>query len=340
MDLVDAIKMVSQPPERDPYRFYAMDEHPLPEMLLEREGVGTLPLKDITVIAGKAKNGKSFVVSIFVASILGETDFFIPTKENPKVLYFDTEQSDSNVAIIYSRICKLLGREPKQDYEFLKIYELRGMEGMDGKSAEESRYLYIIDKVQEESPTAIVIDGIADIMHNPNDEQESKEIVMRLLYLCSENNISLLTVIHENKSKDDQNPRGHLGSELLRKAVSIFHVTKDRGKGTFTVENTECRNRDIDIWSFTINSHGIPEIVETVDKQAEREAAKLDDLRMTFADVFRDGETRLYTRLSNDLMRLCNVSVATAKRKIKEATESGVIICEGGKYSLPPPKTE
>ena len=53
--------------ERDPYRFYPEDEHPLPEMLLEREGVGTLPLKDITVIAGKAKNGKSFVVSIFVA---------------------------------------------------------------------------------------------------------------------------------------------------------------------------------------------------------------------------------------------------------------------------------
>ena len=340
MDLVDAIKMVSQPPSREPYRFYAMDEHPLPEMLLEREGVGTLPLKDITVIAGKAKNGKSFVVSIFVASILGETDFFIPTKENPKVLYFDTEQSDSNVAIIYSRICKLLGREPKQDYEFLKIYELRGMEGIDGKSPEESRYLYIIDKVQEESPTAIVIDGIADIMHNPNDEQESKEIVMRLLYLCSENNISLLTVIHENKSKDDPNPRGHLGSELLRKAVSIFHVTKDRGKGTFTVENTECRNRDIDIWSFTINSHGIPEIVETVDKQAERAKAKLETLKTNFERVFADGLPMLYTELRQKYMDACGVRSSCAEKKIRDATESGVIICEGGKYSLPPPKTE
>ena len=111
MDLDEALKMVSQPPERDPYRFYPEDEHPLPEMLIEREGVGTLPLKDITVIAGKAKNGKSFVVSIFIASVLGETDFFAPIRQNPKVLYFDTEQSDSNVSIVYYRICKLLGME-------------------------------------------------------------------------------------------------------------------------------------------------------------------------------------------------------------------------------------
>lgn len=324
--------------ERDPYRFYPEDEHPLPEMLLEREGVGTLPLKDITVIAGKAKNGKSFVVSIFVASVLGETDFFAPIRQNPKVLYFDTEQSDSNVSIVYYRICKLLGMEnPKVFRDDLQFFELRGMEGIDGKSPEDSRYLYIIDKVMEYQPTAIVIDGIADIMHNPNDEQESKDIVMKLCQLCTSENIALLTVIHENKSKDDQNPRGHLGSELLRKAVSIFHVTKDRDKGTFKVENTECRNRDIDTWSFTINSHGIPEIVETVDKKAEREAAKLDDLRMTFADVFRDGRPRLNTELKNDLMRMCNISIATANRRIKDAMESGIIICEGGKYSLPPP---
>lgn len=338
MDLDEALKMVSQPPERDPYRFYPEDEHPLPEMLIEREGVGTLPLKDLTVIAGKAKNGKSFVVSIFVASVLGETDFFTPIKQNPKVLYFDTEQSDSNVSIVYYRICKMLGIEnPKVSRDDLQFFELRGMEGIDGKSPEDSRYLYIIDKVMEYQPTAIVIDGIADIMHDPNDEQESKEIIMKLCKLCSSENIALLTVIHENKSKDDQNPRGHLGSELLRKAVSIFHVTKDRDKGTFKVENTECRNRDIDTWSFTINSHGIPEIVETVDKKAEKEQAKLDDLRMTFADVFRDGRPRLHTELKNDVMRTCQVSEKTARRRIEDAKEVGILICDGGKYSLPPP---
>lgn len=100
----DILKMT----ERDPYEFDPTVEHPLPEMLIKRDGVGTLPLKDITVIAGKAKNGKSFVISIFVASILGETSFFTPEKQNQKVLYFDTEQSDCNVAIIYSRICELL----------------------------------------------------------------------------------------------------------------------------------------------------------------------------------------------------------------------------------------
>lgn len=335
------LPVTKEPVERDPYRFYPQDSHPLPEMLLEREGVGTLPLKDITVIAGKAKNGKSFVVSIFVASILSETDFFTPIKGAPKVLYFDTEQSDSNVAIIYARICTLISKDPKGEYDFLQFFELRGMEGRDGKSAEETRYLYIIDKVLEFQPTAIVIDGISDIMNDPNDEQESKDVVGKLCKLCSDYNIALLTVIHENKSKDDQNPRGHLGSELLRKAVSIFHVTKDRGKGTFTVENTECRNRDVEDWSFTVNSKGIPEIVETVNKQAEREAAKLNDLRLTFADVFRDGEPRLHTQLKNDFVSLCGGCDRTAIRKIKEATEAGILVCNGGKYSLPSePETE
>ncbi len=211
------------------------------------------------------------------------------------------------------------------------------MEGTDSKSIEESRFLYIVDKVKEHNPTAIVIDGIADIMHAPNDEQESKDIVMKLCQLCTSENIALLTVIHENKSKDDQNPRGHLGSELLRKAVSIFHVTKDRDKGTFKVENTECRNRDIDTWSFTINSHGIPEIVETVDKQAEKAKAKLEALKTNFTRIFANGIPMQYSELRQKYMDMCGVKTRCAENKIKDATENGIIIFEGGKYSLPPP---
>lgn len=323
-----------KPYEIERYELDPTAEFQAPENLLESNGIGTFSRKDILVIGGKAKNGKSFVVSIFVASVLGCSNFFTPIKKDATVFYFDTEQSVCDNQIIRSRVAKLMGWKPNRCYRRFRYFELRMVN-------KEERFSYICEMISKYKPLALIIDGCTDLMTNPNDLEESQDLVLKLLDLCSHTDIALLTVVHENKGKDDNALRGHIGAELLRKAVSVFHVTKDKDKGIFSVENTECRRREIETWSFRIDEHGMPIPTETPDRKAEKETAKTKDLRLTFADVFSDGNPRLYTELKNDLESSCSISVATAKRKIADATKLEIIRCEGGKYTLSPtPETE
>ena len=71
----------------------------------------------------------------------------------------------------------------------------------------------------------IVIDGIADLIRGANDEAESITIVEELYRLAGIYKTCIVTVLHfiPNGLK----LRGHLGSELQRKAAAILSIEKD-----------------------------------------------------------------------------------------------------------------
>ena len=334
MEINEALALVTAPPERDPYRLYLSDEYPDPENLLAFGDSGTLPMGEITAIAGKAKTGKSFAVSILVASILGCKEFgFITTRESGKVLYFDTEQGDSYVARVIRRIHRLLGWNVREDNPRLIPYKLREM-------ALEERFCFILDKVMEYTPDLIIIDGVADLVFDFNDVRESTEKVVKLLDMCSRCNVAILTVLHENKGKEDRNMKGHLGTMLLQKCASVFHLEK---KGnTYTVTNTDCRNRPIETFAFTIDDTGAPRTVETLiqAKEAEKEAQKVSNLAFLMQNVFAhpEGEAApryTYGELRRKIVEELGGSTATAERRIKEATEAKILDNSGGIYTLP-----
>ena len=336
MALNEDLQLISTPPERDPYRIYISDEYPDPENLLQYGENGTLPMGEITAIAGKAKTGKSFAVSILVASVLGCTDFaFIPDRENAKVLYFDTEQGDCYVARIIRRIHRLLGWDIRTDNPQLIPYKLR-------EQPQEERFNFILDKVSEFEPNLIVIDGIADLVFDFNDVRESTEKVVKLLDMCSRFDVAILTVLHENKSKEDRNMKGHLGTMLLQKCASVFHLEK---KGnTYTVTNTDCRDRPIDDWAFVIDDDGMPKSVESLQasREADKEAKKIEDLKFMLSNIFVSPDDRfLYSDLRAKIVEVAGCSPQTAERRIKEAFEGKIIERTGGIYALltPTPQT-
>lgn len=316
--------------ERDPYRIYLSDEYPDPENLLQFGDSGTMPKGEITAIAGKAKTGKSFAVSILVASVLGCTDFgFIPSRENAKVLYFDTEQGDSYVARIIRRIHRLLGWDIRTDNPRLIPYKLR-------EQPQEERFNFILDKVSEYEPNLIIIDGIADLVFDFNDVRESTEKVVKLLDMCSRFDVAILTVLHENKSKDDRNMKGHLGTMLLQKCACVFHLEK---KGdTYTVTNTDCRNRPIEAFAFLIDDAGLPRTVEAMARQANeaKERMEVEDIRNVLAEIFAENDSLLYTQIKKAYMEKDSVSEKTAKRRIDRAKELGILVVSGGIYTLRP----
>lgn len=290
---------------------------------------GLLPVEDLTMIAGKSKAGKSYVVSILVASVLGCTDFgFTPTQPDAKVLYFDTEQSDRNIGRIQRRIYKMLGWKMKTPYPQFQIYPILGEEV-------KIRFEDIADLVELEKPQLVVIDNIADLVYNPNDLGESNEAINQLLFLCHSNHIALLSVLHENKGKEDKNMKGHLGTMALQKCADLFSVNID-GKSR-VVSNEASRNKPVDNWAFVIDDKGLPQSIEAMQlsKEADKQENKKKERAFEFANIFASPNDRYkFSELCSKFMKVVGGSEATAKRHILEAKEMGVINLSGGIYTL------
>lgn len=197
--------------------------YPEPRFTVRLNGVGTLPMGDIQAVKAKSKNGKSFLCSVFVASVLGCEDFqFKAVEDGAKVLYFDTEQNERNTAALAKRVYSLMKWSTERNNERFKAYSLR--------SAAISERLPIIERaIRENAPTMAVIDGIADLLEDFNDVGQSSEIINYLMRLSAENDVAIVNVLHTNKRKDDSDMKGHLGTLLLQKASDVFEVKRMMG---------------------------------------------------------------------------------------------------------------
>lgn len=232
----------------DRYEVFLGNVIPKPNFVMSHDGIGTSPEGDITAIKAQSKNGKTFLATIFASVILGnEFGRLTPSGDNTtSVLYFDTEQNKSNTQILMSRIHTLCGWNQRNN-ERLHVYALRQM-------PLEDRVKYIEQKTAEYLPSAIFIDGIADLLDDFNDIKQSQEIIQKLMNISSEYNTAVFFILHTNKS--DSNMKGHLGTLATQKCSDVFYIQKK--KDHFVVTETDCRNVPISDFSFTIDDEGIP----------------------------------------------------------------------------------
>lgn len=231
---------------------------------------GTCPKGDIIAIKAKSKNGKTFLASIFAAAILGaELYNFTTANKKSKVLYFDTEQNQANTFKVMRRIYVMCEWSLDNDSNRLKAYNLREMEVKD-------RLHYIISKIKYEKPTAVFVDGIADLISNFNDIEESSQIIQSLMRTSSKYSCAVFIVIHTNKGKDDNSMKGHLGTMAWQKCADVFNVEKQKDK-SFLVTESDCRNIPISDFYFKISSDGIPFLPISLNECPDDEE-ELEDL--------------------------------------------------------------
>jgi hypothetical protein len=229
--------------------------------------VGTLG--NFSMFIGKAKQGKTFAVTMAVAAAEENVSYrnvinMCPPPDKGKVLLFDTEQSRYYLQKVVKRVARLANiAEPRN----LTTYGLR--------SHPPAERLEMIEYQIYNTPNLglVVIDGIRDLISSINDEEQATMISSKLLKWSQELEIHIIVVLHMNKG--DNNARGHLGTELQNKAESIFTVAKsEHDKSIIVIEAACTRGKEPAPVAFTVDQYETPSIIDDWSKETDKAARK------------------------------------------------------------------
>lgn len=318
----DLAKFNNAPEWADDFWIDPRVDYPEPQYSLFQGDTGFMPLGDFQLIKAKKKSGKTYVCSIYAASILGCTDFgFRSVTNDPSVIIFDTEQSMENAARVERRIRRLAGIDLRTITRKINVFDLRKYNARD-------RLSYIQAKMDIIKPTHVFIDGIVDLGFDYMDSAQSSDLLTKVLamtkgkdYVCS-----ITGVLHTNKQGDDHNGRGFLGTEAGNKCSEETEVSKVKdATSTFKVSMTDCRNRPINDWSFSIDGHGLPYSITTVkeDKAVEK-LNQLSELAKWCFD--QAGKDELTAKELNDLVvAKIHMTDRTAYKRMDEMENNGII---------------
>lgn len=268
------LKSFGVEPMRKPLDFhkYLVDftkPAPEPQFLLSIDNTPFLPAGSICAVTGVAKQGKTQWLAAMVATIIGGRNFGRLKRLQPtgNVLWIDTEQSAFHIHKTIERVYKLAGIPQGE------ASAAHGLQVMAVAALNPDERLEVVSAaVKEYRPAVLVIDGIRDLLHNFNSEDETETLTTWLYQLIEDNpELRILSVLHTNPSGDKM--RGHLGTELNNKFTDKFICSKDNG--FFSVRH-ECRGREIlNPFIFRINEAG--ELEPSTNEEASGAVVAGDD---------------------------------------------------------------
>jgi RecA-family ATPase len=217
-------------------------------------------LGDFSLWTGKAKVGKSNAMKIITVTALKSSlqygRFKSDLPENKKsILFIDTEQSDYHLNLSIKKICETVGDTNPSN---LNVYGLRGTKPSDLKEIVEA-LIYTTENLG-----LVIIDGIKDLVGSINNEDKAHEITNDVERWSKSLEIHIITVLHENKSKTDDNARGFLGTELTNKAETIVNISNysETESKIKRIKIIAGRNESTDEFYFRINEKGSPEQID------------------------------------------------------------------------------
>ena len=248
------------------------------EFLFRLAGKPCFARGELTGLSGKAKSGKTFVSSILMA-LCFRSELLSVERIEPKrlhVLWYDTEQSEESTQdILRNRIIPLTGiAEDQFPNDLMDVFNVRGEAMADRIGILE---LFVL----RYQPDLVVLDGIRDLVADINDGVVAQDTIERLMRLASDNHCAIVCVLHQNKSQEDRNLRGWIGTELKNKAFEVYECAKSSER-IFTWAQTDTRKYDISTpLQFAVNDQGLPylctheELVEAQFRSQQKMAAKM-----------------------------------------------------------------
>ena len=182
-----------------------------------------------------------------------------------------------------------------------------------------------------------IIDGVADLCVDPNAIEEAFGLVEELVQLAIKHACPIITVLHENPSAAETGKtRGHLGSQLERKAESNLRLGKD-SKGITTIYAERCRRASIPkdrgprfAWDDASGMHVTVHTEAKADKADEKRKAEQPAVAAVFCDVVGG---LAWGELKERMINVGKMTGRTAERRITEWKEAGLITSTPeGKY--------
>ncbi|MDO5614773.1 MAG: toprim domain-containing protein [Cruoricaptor ignavus] len=286
-----------------------------------------ITLKDVAIglqnsllgVTGGEGTGKSHYVAAMIAGCLYQGNHAIDLLglnvtycDNHAVLFFDTEQSADQ---LYDNVSTLLKRAQlnamPSNFKAYCLTQIPRKERM--KIIQQC-----MDIVYYEYSGIhlVVIDGIADLISSANNESESIEMIEELYALAGHYQTCMVCVLHLTPS--GLKLRGHLGSELQRKASAVLSVEQDQTNACSVVLPKKIRKGDpnqlpkiLFRWDAKSGMHryyGIQKDLEKKDKTTE--------LATLVSPLFRKRAVWEYSELVQEIKTLTGVQERTAKNYI------------------------
>jgi len=225
--------------------FVDYDEEVEPQHFLLREGATEFfPKGELIVVSGKLKHGKTHWCEELALSLLGHSRFgYEATKPDCRILWIDTEQSRYDASRLNDSVREAanIDKSLKRSKRPFVLHSFRGF-------TVEERLRRIEAYLSRRTFDVLVVDGVADLLVNYNDVNESQNLIMnQLLRWCADYGCAVVCVMHENKSADDSALKGHLGTLLGQKLAEQYSVKRAKKDGEddeyyFTMEMSECRS--------------------------------------------------------------------------------------------------
>lgn len=282
-------------------------------------------------ITGGEGTGKSnYISAILSGTLLSEhldatETLGLEITANPKglaVLHYDTEQSEAQ---LHKNLGKTLRRASLSAVpEFYHSLYLASLSRKDRlKLIRESMDLF---HHRHGGIHLVVIDGIADLIRSANDESESIAIVDELYRLAGIYNTCIICVLHfvPNGIK----LRGHIGSELQRKAAGILSIEKDENPEYSVVKALKVRDGSpLDVqmmlfgWDKALEMH----VYRGEKSKEDKDKRKTEELIAVIREAFRLNTRLSYQDLCEVLMREMEIKDRTAKKYIAYMREQGVL---------------
>ena len=214
---------------------------------------------NFSFIQAPPKSMKTFFVSLLGSAFCNPNGNFTKGmssfRGNKHFVHFDTEQGDWHSQRVFKRIEWM---NKGLNLDFYHTFALRKI----GYKDRIDFIQYYLDCMREEGKEIglIVIDGIADLVSDANNLEESNLIVQKVMAWSTVYNCHIVTVIHSNFGSDK--PTGHLGSFLEKKAETQIQLEKDENKfGCITVSCKRSRNTPFESFDFMLNENGLPKII-------------------------------------------------------------------------------
>jgi hypothetical protein len=180
---------------------------------------------------------------------------------------------------------------------------------------------------------AVFLDGVADLCIDPNDPAEAFGLVEELHRLAITYDCPIVCVLHENPGSETGKTRGHLGSQLERKAETNLRLAKD-GKGVTTVFTERSRHCHIPresgpsfVWDEAAGMH-----ISCGTARDEKAAAKAQEMAGIVDRIFDGKTTVAYRDLVTVMVSIRNTNKRNAEKFVNRLTPDFITRTPRGLY--------